>query len=264
MIHAGIYYPKDSLKTRLCIQGNRLLYQLLSQASIPHRRLGKLVVAQTHEQHQYLLGLHRKSTELGVETEMLTADQAAALEPQVRAPAGALLSPSTGILDSHALMDYLEQKIVQNGGDIALATEAVRIERQNGSYWIDLADGSSVLAGRVFNAAGLHADKVAVPNDHYRLHFARGVYFAYTGQNLRIQHLIYPCPEKHLSGLGTHLTLDMAGKIKFGPDLEYIDSPADYSIPDHSAHKQRFVDAIHTYLPDVQPEKLHPDYAGIR
>ncbi|KAI9497846.1 FAD dependent oxidoreductase [Zychaea mexicana] len=273
VIHAGIYYPKDSLKTQLCIQGKNLMYSLLSHTNIPYNKIGKLVVAQTGEQQSYLQELHDKSNELGVETRMLTGDETAAMEPEVKACAS-LLSPTTGIIDSHLFMDYLEQQIVQNGGDLGLYTSAMAIQpctEGGDGYIVDLAtppgsaEVTTVLAKRVFNAAGLHADKVSnlLLGDKYKLHYGRGFYYAYNGP-VKVNHLIYPCPAKNLAGLGTHLTVDMAGKIKFGPDIHYIDDPYDYNVPDDSNDRQRFAEAVRSFMPHIDPNKLHPDYAGIR
>ncbi|KAI8373315.1 FAD dependent oxidoreductase [Blakeslea trispora] len=269
VIHAGLYYPEQSLKTKLCIEGKHKLYSLLEKTSIRHCRLGKWVVAQNKEQHLYLEGLHQKATRLGVETYFLNQTQAYELEPEVRAYS-VMVSPSTGIIDSHQYMDYLEQKISQNG-DIALNTSLRSIQPSSGGYLLEIAtpsnaqDTTFVFAKRVFNAAGLHADKVSnmLMPDKYRLYYARGHYFSYSGST-SIKHLIYPCPEKNLAGLGTHLTLDLAGKIKFGPDVQYIEDPYDYRIPDEEQKRELFAKAIQSYFPNVRKEQLNPDYAGIR
>lgn len=191
------------------------------------------------------------------------------MEPELRAHS-ALYSPSTGIIDSHALMDYLHNQIVDNGGDVALYTSVTYIKPDpQGGYRVQLETppntSSDVLARRVFNAAGLHADKISnmVVPGKYKLHYARGCYYAYSGP-LGVKHLIYPCPVKNLAGLGTHLTLDMAGKVKFGPDVQYIDSPSDYTVPDLPENRRLFAEAVKTFLPSIQASKLQPDYAGIR
>ncbi|KAI7853414.1 FAD dependent oxidoreductase [Circinella umbellata] len=271
VIHAGIYYPEDSLKTKLCIRGRELLYDLLPRTNIPYNMIGKLVVAQTQDQHSYLQELHEKSNTLGVETHILPGDQVIAMEPEVAAHA-ALLSPSTGIIDSHGFMDYLEQQITGNGGDIGLYTSVTSIQATQDGYLVDLAtppdesgDITTVFSRRVFNSAGLHADKVSnlLLRDRYKLYYGRGIYYAYNGP-IKVNHLIYPCPAKNLAGLGTHLTVDMAGKIKFGPDINYIDNPYDYNVPDDTENRQRFAEAIQSFMPHIDPDKLHPDYAGIR
>ncbi|KAI8332621.1 FAD dependent oxidoreductase, partial [Chlamydoabsidia padenii] len=270
VIHAGIYYPKDSLKTQLCIQGNRLLYTLLEKTNIPYNRIGKWVVAQSLEQHRYLEQLSAKATTLGVETYFMDGEKAMSLEPELKAYS-VLVSPTTGIIDSHAYMDHLEQKIVEQGGDIGLNTEIRHIERANdGPYLLQAVDGASQMLimakQRVFNAGGLYADRISnlLMPGKYKLHYARGHYYAYNAPHLSIRHLIYPCPEKNLAGLGTHLTLDLAGKIKFGPDVLYIDNPHDYSLPDDHDQKMAFGKAIQSYLPFINIDKLQPDYAGIR
>lgn len=230
------------------------------------------MVAQSSEQYSYLEELSAKATSLGVETYFMDGTKAMALEPELKAHS-VLVSPTTGIIDSHAYMDYLEQQIVERGGDIGLNTKVVNIVPGNGAgrYLLETVDGSSqtsmtVAANRhVFNAGGLHADHISnfLMPDKYKLHYARGHYYAYNAPS-SIRHLIYPCPEKNLAGLGTHLTLDMAGKIKFGPDVLYIDNPYDYSLPDDYAHKLAFTQAIQSYLPSIDIDKLQPDYAGIR
>lgn len=268
VIHAGLYYPEDSLKTKLCIQGNRMLYKLFETVDIPHRKLGKWVVAQNQEQHEYLQGLHEKASRLGIETYFIDQAQAQAQEPDIKLHS-ALVSPSTGIIDSHHFMAYLEQKISDEGGDVALCTAVQSISPNNDGFVLELAtpnETTTVLAKRVFNSGGLHADKVSnmLPlAKQYKLHYARGHYYAYNAP-LKVNHLIYPCPEKNLAGLGTHLTLDMAGGIKFGPDVQYIDDPYDYSVPDDEGKKEAFVHAIHSYLPSLNKDKLHADYSGIR
>lgn len=272
MIHAGIYYPEDSLKTKLCIQGNRSLYSLLSKTDIPYKRIGKWVVAQDEEQHEYLKGLHAKATRLGVETYFMDKEQAAKQEPNIHAHS-ALVSPTTGIIDSHSFMDHLEQQISQVG-DVALCTsiKSIRPSTNGTGYLLEIATPAdsnnitTVLAQRVFNSGGLHADKVSnllLGEDKYNLYYARGHYYA-LNTPIQVNHLIYPCPEKNLAGLGTHLTLDLAGRVKFGPDVQYIDDPYDYSVPDSEEKRNAFASAIQTYLPSLDKEKLHADYSGIR
>ncbi|ORZ14733.1 FAD dependent oxidoreductase [Absidia repens] len=273
VIHAGIYYPKDSLKTQLCIQGNRLLYDLLEKTNIPYDKIGKWIVAQSPTQHEYLQQLSEKATALGVETYFMNGEKAMELEPELKAHS-VLVSPSTGIIDSHAFMDYLEQRIIEQGGNIGLNTRVSGLQATftgDGRYFLETVDGSSnaqltvSAKHRVFNAAGLYAHQISncLMPDKYKLYYARGHYYAYNAPS-SIRHLIYPCPEKNLAGLGTHLTLDMAGKVKFGPDVLYIDDPNDYTLPDDLDHKMAFSRAIQTYLPGIKLDKLQPDYAGIR
>lgn len=244
-----------------------MLYDLFTRVNIPHRKVGKWVVAQNEEQHEYLKGLHEKADKLGVETYFIGETEIEAGEPHIKGRS-ALVSPSTGIIDSHHFMEYLEHQI-QQVGDVALCTAVKSIRPTSGGYLLGIAtpadsnDLTTVLAKRVFNAGGLHADKVSnmLLPDRYKLYYARGHYFAYNAP-LKVNHLIYPCPEKNLAGLGTHLTLDLAGNIKFGPDVEYVDNPYNYTVPEE--RKEQFLKAIQYYLPSIDEAKLHADYSGIR
>lgn len=243
-----------------------MLYQLLSKTDIPYKRLGKWVVAQDKDQDDYLQTLHTKANRLGVETYFIGQAEANSQEPNINAYS-ALVSPSTGIIDSHHFMEYLDYQISQTG-DVALCTEVQTIRPREDGYLLELTtsnETTTLLARRVFNAGGLHADKVSnflIP-DAYKLYYARGHYYAYNAP-LQVNHLIYPCPEKNLAGLGTHLTLDMAGQVKFGPDVQYINDPYDYSVPDDEDKKDEFSNAIRLYLPSLNKDKLHADYSGIR
>ncbi|KAG0738215.1 hypothetical protein G6F57_007308 [Rhizopus arrhizus] len=262
VIHAGLYYPEESLKTKLCIKGNQQLYQLCNEKQIPHKRLGKWIVAQDASQEEYLQQLHQKANRLNVPTYFLDQEQARRQEPSIRARS-VLVSPSTGILSSHALMDYLSSHVQE----VALGTEVRAIRPRPDGYLVQCVtnnESSWVLARRVFNAAGLHSHKVGqMLQLPYHLYFARGHYYRLSSK-LNIRRLIYPCPEKNLAGLGTHLTLDLAGQIKFGPDVEYVEDPYDYRMPEDEDKKKAFVKAIQTYLPSLDPEKLYSDYSGIR
>ncbi|KAI9254639.1 FAD dependent oxidoreductase [Sporodiniella umbellata] len=266
VIHAGIYYPPNSLKTKLCIQGNRMLYSVLEKNRLAFRKIGKWIVAQDKAQTEYLKTLEQKAQRLGVPVFFLDRKEAQCEEPLIKAEA-ILVSPSTGILDSHAYMDYLEQQT-----EVALATQVTAIRPQPGGYLLQLVTGQNppswIGARRVFNSAGLHAPKIAamvlgqasIPPHH----FARGHYYRTSGPPIHVRRLIYPCPEKNLAGLGTHLTLDLAGQVKFGPDVEYIDK-LDYSLQDLSDEKKaQFAKAIQSYLPSLDSQKLYLDYSGIR
>ncbi|KAI9476152.1 MAG: FAD dependent oxidoreductase [Benjaminiella poitrasii] len=276
VIHAGLYYPEDSLKTRLCIQGNRMLYDLFSHLDspdvIPHKRIGKWIVAKDESQRRYLQGLHEKANRLGIETYFMDRPEEIRREEPLIEAVSVLVSPSTGILDSHHFMAFLEQQIEQQGGDVVLSSSVRSIQPMNDGdgYLLELStdhhsNTSWVGSKRVFNAAGLHADKLSnmLIKDAYRLHYARGHYYTYQSR-LKVSHLIYPCPERHLAGLGTHLTLDLAGRVKFGPDVEYIDRNDDYRLSDDPHKKDIFADAIQSYLPSLDKEKLQVDYSGIR
>ncbi|TPX57415.1 hypothetical protein PhCBS80983_g03870 [Powellomyces hirtus] len=269
VIHAGIYYPPKSLKTRLCIRGNRLLYSFCERHNIPHSRVGKWIVASSDQQIPYLHDLTDRATSLGVPAEFLPLDQAAMLEPNVIAKA-VLASPSTGIIDSHAFMAKLESMILSRGADIVYRTPVEVITRfRSGGYQVLLGGTSAdaVSARRVFNCAGLFADEIAGslnPALARKIYPCKGIYYSYTGHPPLVKRLIYPVPEKNLKGLGTHATVDLAGKVKFGPDATYVESKEDLVIVEDDAVKESFVRAIGGYLKGIDEEKLSIDYAGMR
>ncbi|KAG9325214.1 hypothetical protein KVV02_002068 [Mortierella alpina] len=317
VIHAGLYYPTDSLKTRLCIRGSEMMYDLCEKYNIGHHQTTKWVVGQNDEELTYLESLSKKAQGLLVPTKrmpgpptfMLTRKQMLAQEPHVQGKA-ALVSPRTGIVDVHGLMQLLETRIQHHGGDLALQCEVTGLERlgPGGSKTADLKDASdhstsggafrvtmntpsgpvTVKAATVVNSAGLHADKIDnmlhtrsgavkefdrdVDDDAstlkpYKLHYCKGHYYGYSGPAL-VSRLIYPVPYKNLAGLGTHVTLDLAGRMRFGPDIEYIDRLDDYSMDPATVGSplamETVTKVIQTYLPAIKPSSLYADYAGIR
>ncbi|CAG8443619.1 9691_t:CDS:2 [Ambispora gerdemannii] len=288
IIHAGIYYSGDSLKTRLCIRGKELLYSLLSSSSshIPYRRVGKWIVSEDESQTEYLHTLKKNADLLGVETYFLAKHEQERQEPDVRADE-VLVSPTTGIFDSHAYMRWLETKIREQDGDLALHSQVVGIEKDYNEYKVEIATStdqissplttSIIISARiVINAAGLHADKIAemiLPTPSiYKIYYVKGHYYGYRGRDINVNRLIYPVPPKNLVNLGTHLTLDLAGKIRFGPDVQYVDSPYDYDIVDEDdskenkspSVKEQLYRSINSYLPKIREDALYADYTGIR
>ncbi|KAJ2900902.1 hypothetical protein IWW38_000277 [Coemansia aciculifera] len=279
VIHAGIYYPQDSLKTKLCIEGKHRLYAYCQQQGIEHRKVGKWVVAQGAEQIEYLHGLRRHCNELNVPAEIISATMAHKEEPMVRADA-ALVSPTTGIVDSHEFMASLLRELTDSGGTFAPNTSVVAMQRDLDAYKVLVTTGDpetpfmAIRAPVVVNAAGLWADRIAnmlVPDSHpwrqqYRLHFAKGRYYvldAKASARLGIRRLVYPVPDRNVVSLGTHLTLDLAGTIRFGPDVEWTASNDDYA-PEGGAPIPDVVQAINMYLPAVRSEDLCLGYTGIR
>jgi L-2-hydroxyglutarate oxidase LhgO len=268
VIHAGIYYPRDSLKARLCVAGKQALYHFCRDRGVPHKRLGKLIVASHEDEFQGLERLRQAALGNGVDDLVfLPADEARALEPEL-ACAGALLSPSTGIIDAHALMLALQAEAETGGAVIALKSP-LRGGRAGGKGFrlrVGLADGSDyALDCRLLvNSAGLQAQEVAagltglpaasIP----RRHLNRGCYFALRGAS-PFRHLIYPLPGS--ASLGVHLTIDLAGQARFGPDQEWIDS-IDYEVD--PARAEGFYAAIRGYYPALAEGALSPAYAGIR
>jgi L-2-hydroxyglutarate oxidase LhgO len=266
VIHSGIYYPSDSLKARLCVRGRDLLYAYAKTRGVPHRRCGKLIVATSDGEIETLEGLKARAEANGVgDLEWLDQTRSTALEPDIAVRA-ALFSPSTGIMDVQAFVDALAADAVEAGAILAPGSRMNSARRANGCFLVRIQSGEeSVVRCRfLVNAAGLYAPMVARTIDGIRMsrlpsaHFARGNYFAYSGPN-RFRHLVYPVPEP--GGLGIHLTLDMTGGVRFGPDVEWIEG-IDYRLDE--SRKQAFVASIRRYWPAIDTDRLRPDYAGIR
>ncbi len=273
VIHAGLYYTPGSLKARLCVRGKALLYALCEAHGVPHRACGKLVVATAPEQHAALLALAQRAAANGVPAELWSAQQAIALEPEL-ACTSALWSPSTGIVDSHGLMLALQGDMEAAGGALALRSKALAAQFRAGRpalVQLRTADGEDfeIEAHRVINAAGLHACALArrfegLSAEHVpQPHFAKGSYFTLAGKT-PFEHLIYPAPVD--AWLGVHVTLDLAGQARFGPDLEWLDAldltGIDYAVD--PARAQAFEQAIRRYWPGLPDCALQPAYSGVR
>ncbi|WP_399677093.1 NAD(P)/FAD-dependent oxidoreductase [Xenophilus sp.] len=265
VIHAGIYYPQGSLKARLCVQGKEMLYAYAAERNLPHRRCGKLIVATAPAQAAALEDIVRKARANGVDDlQALDARQARALEPSLSCEA-ALLSPSTGIVDSHALMLALQGDLENAGGMLALKSPVARAVC--GPAGIDLVgvDGTQLRCRSVVNAAGLGAPALARrfdgldPRHVPAAHWAKGSYFTLAGRS-PFSRLIYPVPEA--AGLGVHLTLDLGGQAKFGPDVQWVDSPDDLEVDPSRA--DGFYAEVRKYWPALADGALQPGYAGIR
>ncbi|KAL9943518.1 hypothetical protein D7B24_004730 [Verticillium nonalfalfae] len=281
VVHAGLYYGRGTLKTALCTRGRRLLYAFCAAHRVAHRRTGKWLVAQNDAQRAALERLYASVDADAQDAPPLhwVADaDARRLEPAVRARAGVLASPETGIVDAHGLMVALRGLFEDEGGTVAVQSrvEAVEpLQRAGAGGWavtvVDAATGesSTVTADVVVNAAGLGAVDVhnmIVPAERQMaMFYAKGNYFAYSGSSgssLNVNRLIYPAPEPGVGGLGTHLTLDLGGRIRFGPDVEWVDDPSD--VAPNPARLDEAVQAIREYLPGLDADALAPDYAGIR
>ena len=265
VIHAGIYYPQDSLKASLCVRGKQLLYDYCAQRGIGHNRCGKLIVATHDSQVAQLQGIIAKAVANGVrDLVLLTRSQAQAMEPQLECVA-AIHSPSTGIVDSHALMLSLQGDIENAGGFIVLNTAAAQLERAQKAIEVIADDGTELAANTVINAAGLNAPQVAsrikgLDAKHVPPTFwAKGNYFTLAGKS-PFNRLIYPVPEA--AGLGVHLTIDLGGQAKFGPDVEWVDSPDDLLVD--PARGEAFYAEVRKYWPGLKDGALQAGYAGIR
>lgn len=266
VIHAGLYYPPGSLKARLCVEGRNQLYTYCAERNIAHSRCGKLVVATHAAQTGALHAIATRAAANGVaDLQWLERDRLRTHEPALDAHA-ALLSPSTGIVDSHGLMLALLGDAERHGAMLALDSPVLGGAAEAGGILLEIGgDAPMTLHARwVVNAAGLDAVSLATrirsaasalaPQAFY----ARGVYFSYAGK-APFSHLIYPIPEA--GGLGVHLTLDLGGQAKFGPDVEWIAAP-DYRVD--PARAERFASAIRGWWPALDAERLQPGYAGVR
>ncbi|WP_313296247.1 NAD(P)/FAD-dependent oxidoreductase [Diaphorobacter sp.] len=265
VIHAGIYYPQGSLKAQLCVRGKELLYAYCAERGIAHRRCGKLIVATSQAQRAQLDKILQHAAANGVnDLQLLTREQALALEPALDCVA-ALLSPSTGIVDSHGLMLALQGDMENHGGALALQSPVARAECRADGIFVEAVDGTQLLARSVVNAAGLHAPDLArrfagLGQAHVpRAYYAKGNYFTLSAR-APFTHLIYPVPEA--AGLGVHLTLDLGGQAKFGPDVEWVDSP-DQLVVD-PARCAGFYGEVRKYWPGLPDDSLAPGYAGMR
>lgn len=266
VIHAGIYYPEGSLKAALCIAGKEQLYAFCADRGVPHRRSGKLIFAHDTSQFGELEAISRRASQAGVnDLVLLDSAQVRAIEPELHC-AGALLSPSTGIVDSHAYMLALLGEAEANGAMLVTSSQIERITRKDGLWqvWMAGLDEAVVSAPVLVNSCGLAARDLALATEGLDptfvppAFFARGVYFTYSGK-VPFSHLIYPVPEA--GGLGTHLTLDLAGQARFGPDVEWIDC-VDYTVD--PARHARFAEAARRIWPAIDSDRLLPGYAGVR
>lgn len=265
VIHAGIYYPAGSLKARLCVEGKALMYAYCEERSIGHKRCGKLIVATSPAQIEQLAGIQAKAAANGVtDLVQLSAAQAQAMEPALQCLA-ALHSPSTGIVDSHAFMLSLQGDLENAGGMVAFNAQVARGECRPDGIVLHTEDGTALLADVVVNAAGLTAPAVArrlvglAPEQVPVSYFAKGNYFTLAGRS-PFERLIYPVPEA--AGLGVHLTLDLGGQIKFGPDVQWVDSADDLVVDPRRG--EVFYAEVRKYWPGLQDGALLPGYAGIR
>ncbi|HEV7368159.1 NAD(P)/FAD-dependent oxidoreductase [Arenibaculum sp.] len=266
VIHAGIYYPQGSLKARLCVEGKERLYRYCAERGVAHRRCGKLIVAADAAQIGKLDELTTKAAANGC-ADLVAMDgaQVRALEPRVSAAAG-LLSPSTGIIDTHALMLAYQGEAEDHGAMVAFSSPIAGGEVTAGGIEIRTggAEPMRLRCRALVNAAGLHAQEVAgaiagLPADTVPTRYlARGNYFSLAGRP-PFTHLIYPVPEP--GGLGIHATIDMGGQVRFGPDVEWVEEIG-YDVDPRRA--ERFYAAIRRYWPDLPDGALLPAYSGIR
>ncbi len=267
VIHAGLYYPEGSLKARLCVAGKHALYAYLDERGLAHAQLGKLIVATAESQVQKLEAIMARAAAAGVDDlDLIDRATITMLEPEVDAVA-AILSPSTGIIDSHAFMLSLQGDIENAGGLLAFHAPVVGVRREGGVFTVQTGgdEPATISASLFINSAGHGAPSLATKLVDYprqmlpRQAYAKGNYFALSGRQ-PFSRLIYPVPEA--AGLGVHATVDLAGRVRFGPDVEWVGDDQDLAVDPSRADS--FYAAIRSYWPGLADGALMPDYAGIR
>ncbi len=269
VIHAGIYYQSNTLKSKLCVEGNKLLYAYAKKFNVPFINTKKIIVSTDESQMEKIFEIKKQAASNGVEgLEILNKNQVKQLEPLIKS-FGGLHVPSTGIIDQHSLMQSYLGEFENNGGMVSYNSTVKRISIDNKKFEIEVIyngkNKTKIICDYLINAAGIFAsdiannidglDKKYVPNTY----LAKGNYFS-LNKKLPINHLIYPVPEK--ISLGIHLTLETDKSIKFGPDAEWVDDPYDYSVNENL--KSKFCHSINKYLPDISEDMLSPSYAGLR
>ena len=272
VIHAGIYYTKDSLKARLCVEGKKLLYDYCKKNDVPFNNCGKLIVATSDDEISIIEGIRQTAVKNGVD-DLVVLDRhpIAAMEPNIFA-LKALFSPSTGIVDTHSLMKRYETNAVNNGCQIVYGSEVKGIDRIENGYRIFLLDADqkdySFTTNIVINSAGLSADKISemvgINDEKLKILFCKGEYFRVNPpKNRLVSRLIYPVPHQNMEGIGIHVTIDMGGGVKLGPDVKYLDSNVyDYKVT--ASKQEEFYRSAKKFLPFLKFDDIAPEMAGIR
>lgn len=280
VIHAGLYYPEDSLKSKLCIEGKNLIYDAVKSNTFSNRvavkRCGKLILAQDDSEIEYLQRLHDMNKNiLGIETELLSETYLKKHYPLISGKA-ALSSPTTGIISVHDYLLYFQTQFENKQGTTVFNTEVEDLKYNNSNFSIICKDDNSqfeITSEVVINSAGLDAAKVSnylLPKHrHHKPVFAKGTYYSYQpikNKGKFTDKLLYPCPTPNTASLGTHLTFDMGGQIKFGPDLEYlnINDSLEIDYTPSSANLNAAYESVKKYLPFIQLQDLSPSYSGVR
>jgi len=269
VIHAGIYYPGDSLKAKLCVEGKSLLYKLCDKHNIAYKKTGKIIVAADENEISWLEELYEQGRKNGVDDlVLLSRTELKKLEPNIEARAG-LLSPSSGILDSYTLLKFLYSQAREKGARFVFDTEVIGIERAGAKYKVQMKDRdgiSAFVAHVVVNCAGLNSDRIAqlagidIAKAGYKLHYCKGEYFRLSSKYRNVANrLIYPTPEQ--AGHGIHVTVGLDGRVRLGPNARYVEA-IDYEVD--GTQKEAFYDSVKRFLPHIELEDLGPEFAGIR
>lgn len=275
VIHSGIYYPSWSLKAKLCVRGNQMLYELCSRHKIPHKRIEKLIVANNDEEERKLITLLHTGQNNGASgLKIINKTEIYKLEPNIKAHA-ALYSPSTGIIDTHTLMKYFVNRIKENKGEVAYNSKIIGLKKDSSGYAITVSDNDrntfTFHAKIVINCAGIDSDKIAamlgidLEKEKYVLKYCKGQYFRVTSSKKcdLINRLIYPVPHEKASGLGVHATKDLAGGLRLGPDAHYVNKNS-FDLTVNLNEKKNFLNSAISFLPFLAEEDLTADTCGIR
>ena len=270
VIHTGLYYPKNTLKSQTCIRGKELLYEICLANDIPHKKLGKLVIAFDKEGEERIKAIYKNAIECGVkDLRVISKNEIKKIEPSIEA-SSAIFSPDSGIVDSHKFMQFLFQESKKRNVNFAFSVEVIGINRKEDFYEITVREPNdetfSFNTKLVINCAGLFADKISemvgIDPDRYsyRIHYCKGEYFRIRNpKKFQIEHLIYPPPTN--IDLGIHITPDIAGGLRLGPDAEYIEE-IDYNVQEED--KDIFINAVSKFLPSLTDADVLADTAGIR
>jgi L-2-hydroxyglutarate oxidase LhgO len=272
VIHAGIYYTRNSLKAKLCVEGKWLLYDYCKKYEVPYRNCGKLIVATSEKEIDVIEGIRQTAIRNGVnDILMFGKEQIAELEPNILA-VKAIYSPSTGIVDSHALMKQYETNAINNGCQIVYGSEVTGIKQIQNGYKIELLDADkekySFTTGIIINSGGLTSDKIfemtGIKDDNLKILFCKGEYFRINPpKNKLINRLVYPVPHQNMEGIGIHVTVDMGGGVKLGPDVKYLESNVyDYKLT--ASKQEAFFKSAKKFLPFLEFDDIAPEMAGIR
>jgi L-2-hydroxyglutarate oxidase LhgO len=267
VIHSGIYYPENSLKAQLCVEGAEKLYEICKKYSIPHRKSGKLIVATDRSEFETLQGLFKKGVRNNVkDLVILDKHEIDKIQPNTNALL-ALYSPHTGIIDSHSLMKHFFNTAKGRGVLFAFQSEVGSLDRDGDGFIVGIKQDNYKFRSKiVINCAGLSSDYVAglagidIDKSGYKIKFCKGSYFSYAKAS-PVNMLIYPTPHKELEGLGVHATLDLGNRLRFGPDIEYVES-IDYRVD--SGKRDIFYESASRIIPGLDREAFIPDMAGIR
>lgn len=260
VIHSGVYYPQSFLKTSLCVQGQALLYEWLEKKSIAYRKVGKFIVATEDSQIQTIENQYQRAIENGCQNfSLLTAKQVESIAPEIRSPLAALHMRETGIVDPKNLTNALIDDAASKDVTIRYNSKVVEIQKNGSQDYIIKTPTSTYQASLLINSAGLYADKIAFMAgiSKYKIYPCRGDYFKIKG-HFPLQHLVYPAKTPHAAGLGIHLTVDMDGQGRFGPDAEYIEDPGDTSKREEK--QEIFAEAAHKLI--RLPKEIQLTYAG--